>query len=123
MVHSTKHYVQTSISTIVGGAVLSIDLIHAVSVDAKNDPDEVEEGNSVKAIYLEYWIRAGSTTPSSGQMVIYKSSADTTPPLAADMAALDSWDNKKNVLYTTMGLYNDQDADAIAIYKGWLKIL
>ncbi len=38
------------------------------------------------------------------------------------MAALGDWSNKKNIFYTTMGLFNDQDADAIALFKGWIKI-
>ncbi len=122
MVHSTKHYVQTSISTIAGGAVLTQDLVDAVAVGAKNSVSEVEEGNTVKAIYCEYWLRAGSTTPSSGQLVLVKLPAGAIPPTAAEMAALGNYDNKKNILYTQMGLFNDQDADAIAAVRGWFKI-
>ncbi len=122
MVHSTKHYVQTSIATIAGGAVLNVILVDAVAVKDKDLVFEVEEGSTVKAIYLEYWLRAGSTTPSSGQAIVSKQIADASNPTAAEMAALGDWDNKKNIFYTTMGLFNDQDADAINIYKGWLKI-
>ncbi len=122
MVHSTKHYVQFSIFTIVGGAVATKILSVAVSVGNKNTVDEVEEGSSVKAVYLELWARAGETTAGSGQAIVYKKEGDMSAPSATDMAALGLWDNKKNILYTTMGLYNDQDADAIAIYKGWIKI-
>ncbi len=122
MVHSTKHYVQQSITTVTGGAVVNIVIATAVAVGDKNLVSEVEEGCSIKAVYLEYWVRAGSTTPSSGQAVFVKLIGDSTGPTAVDMAALGDWDGKKNIFYTTMGLYNDQDADAIAVYKGWLKI-
>ena len=122
MVHSTKHYVQFSISTVTGGAVVVLSVAKAVEVGAKDLVSEVEEGSSVKAIYVELWARAGSTTPSSGQMIIFKRQSDATNPTATEMAALGAWDNKRNIFYTTMGLFNDQDADAIALFKGWIKI-
>ncbi len=122
MVHSTKHYVQHSISTVVGGAVTTITVANAVEVSGKNLVSEVEEGSSIKACYMEIWARAGSTTPASGQLIFYKVEGDTSPASTIDMAALGDWDNKKNILYTTMGLFNDADADAIALFKGWIKI-
>ncbi len=122
MVHSTKHYVQYSILTAVAGTVVTKDMSASVDVSLKNDVDEVEEGSSIKAVYLELWLRAGSTTPASGQLIVYKAIADTSAPSATDMAALGDWDNKRNIFYTTMGLVNDQDADAIAGFKGWIKI-
>ncbi len=122
MVHSIKHYVQFSIRTVTGGAVLTESLAAGVARDAVNLVNEVQEGSTVKAIYLELWVRAGSTTPSSGQLIVYKKQTDATNPSVADMAALGDWDNKRNIFYTTMGLFNDQDADAIALFKGWIKI-
>ncbi len=122
MVHSVKHYVQTSIAAVASGAVLTTDLIHAVTALSVSDPDEVTEGSSVKAVYLELWVRGSATAAASGQLIVYKSVSDAGAPNATDMAALHDWDNKKNILYTTMGLYNDVDADAIAVYKGWIRI-
>ncbi len=120
MVHSKKHYVQTSLETVTAGVPN-----HNVLVSALENPtsvEEITEGSTVKAIFIEYWIRSASLTPASGQAIIYKESSDTTTPTATEMAALGDWDNKKNIFYTTMGLFNDADADAINIYKGWLKI-
>ncbi len=122
MVHSTKHYVQSSLSTVVGGAVLNIVFATAVPVADKNLVSEIEEGNSIKAIYIEEWIRAGETTAGSGQLIVYKLQAGGAFPTATNMAALNDWANKKNIFYTTMGLYNDQDADAIAGLRQWLKV-
>ncbi len=122
MVHSIKHYVQFSISTVTGGAADTLVAALAVARDANNIVSDVDEGSSIKAVYLELWARAGSTTPASGQMIFYKSPSDASNPNATNMAALGDWDGKKNILYTTMGLFNDQDADAIAIHKGWIKI-
>jgi len=122
MVHSVKHYVQRDIVTAVAGTPLHTVLISAVARGSVSAEEEVEEGSVIKAIYIEFWLRSSSTTPSSGQSIIYKESSDTTTPTAAEMQALGTWDNKKNIFYTTMGLFNDQDADAINIYKGWLRI-
>ncbi len=122
MVHSIKHYVQKSITTVAGGAVDSTNIVVALPVSDVDAVHEVVEGSSLKAVYVEMWARAGSTTPSSGQMIICKVSGDTTNPTATDMAALGDWDNKKNIFYTTMGLFNDQDADALILFKGWIKI-
>ncbi len=122
VVHSTKHYVQQSIATVAGGAVLTETMIAAVARDDINVVAEIAEGSIVKAVYIEVWARAGSATPASGQFVIYKKQSDTTDPTATEMAALGDWNNKRNIFYTTMGLINDQDADAIALFKGWIKI-
>ncbi len=122
MVHSTKHYVQTSIATIAGGALLNITLVDAVAVGNKNTVQEVEEGSSVKAIYCEYWLRAGSTTPSSFVAAIYKVPGGGAAFSVAEMAALGGADNKKNILFTSQGLVNDQDSTALSLYRGWIKI-
>ncbi len=122
VVHSTKHYVQFSLATVLGGATLSLSIANGVDRQAVTDVDEVAEGSIIKAVYLELWVRAGDTVGASGQFIIYKKSSDMTNASTTEMAALGDWDNKRNILYTTMGLFNDQDADAIAVYKGWIKI-
>ncbi len=122
VIHSTKHYVQWSIFTVLAGALQAQSIVDAVAALAVNDPDEVAEGEIVKAVYLELWVRSSEVSPGSGQMIVYKIEADSSNPTIAQMAALHTWDNKKNILYTTQGLINDADADAIALYKGWIKI-
>ncbi len=122
MVHSVKHYVQFSLATVTAGTVLNVAIATGVAIDDVNIVSEVKEGSSIKAIYFELWIRSSSTTPSSGQLIVYKKQSDSGNPTAVNMAALGDWDNKRNIFYTTMGLFNDQDADAIALFKGWIKI-
>ncbi len=122
MVHSTKHYVQKSIATIVAGAKLDLTLVSAVGVGAKNLPEEVEEGNSVKACFNEYWIRSSELSPGSFVAVLYKLPGHATVFSTAELAALHSAENKKNILWSSMGLVNDQDADALSLQRGWYKI-
>ncbi len=122
MVHSTKHYVQTSIATIVAGAKLDITLVSAVAVLSKNLANEVEEGSSVKACFNEYWIRAGEVTAGSFVAVLYKLPGHATVFSLAELAALGTAENKKNILWSSQGLVNDQDADALSLMRGWYKI-
>ncbi len=121
IIHSKKHIVQNSLATVTAGTVLTLVIAKALEAQATT-PQDVEEGASVKAVYVEAWVRAGSTTGASGQAIVYKKSADTTNPSAADMAALHDWDNKKNILQTHMGLINDQDTVAIPLFREWIKI-
>jgi len=122
MVHSTKHYVQTSINTIVAGALASVVLISAVAVGSKNNATEVEEGNSVKACYIEHWLRSGEVTPASYIMALYKLPGAGVAFTSAQLAAIHDSENKKNVLFFSQGLVNDADADATPILRQWYKI-
>lgn len=123
MVHSTKHYVQTSISSITGGAVGVIIIANAVPVGDKNLASEVEEGNSLKAVYIEHWIKAGEAS-NSGSFVatLMKVPGGGSTFSFAEMAALHDAENKKNILYTTQGLMNINSGSATNISKQWYKI-
>ncbi len=119
---SVKHYVQISLETVAAGAIKSNTLVHARATADVTDADEVHEGAIVKAVYVEMWIRAGSTSPGSVLVSLYKKPGIGTAMTFADHIALFDYDNKKNVLYHTQGLMNDQDADAIPFVRGWFKI-
>jgi len=122
MVHSTKHYVQVSLQTVTASTIDTTDIVNAVSIDLVNTVSEVAEGSSIKAVWMEMWIRTQSTSPGSFVAILYKNQGGGSNVTTTEIAALGAYDNKKNVLYTTQGLTNDQDADAVAIYKGWIKI-
>ncbi len=121
-IHSKKHYVQVSLATVLSGARSNIDLVHAVLTGAGADDADVEEGAIVKAIFVEMWIRAGDTSPGSTLVSLIKVPGDAASPSFTDLAALNDYPNKKNVLYHTQGLTNDQDADAIPFVRQWFKI-
>ncbi len=122
MVHSTKHYVQHSISTILASARNTFTTVQTVAVGAKDLVNEVEEGSSVKACYYEIWLRSGETAGASFVATIEKIPGTGGLPSTATMAALGDYANKKNVLYTSQGLLNDQNADALSMIRGWIKI-
>ncbi len=123
MVHSQKHYVQTSIASILGGATLGVVLVDAVAVSDKNSVSEVEEGSNVKAIYCEYWLKAGEASNLCTHVTaIYKAPAGASGATFAEMAALGNFDNKKNILFTSQGLLNTEGSQATNILHQWIKI-
>ncbi len=122
MVHSTKHYVQQSIGTVVVGTNEDEILVRGVAVVDKNAVNEVEEGSTVKAIYCELWIRSAATAAASFTFIFCKRPSGVNSPTDAEMAALGDWDNKKNILFTAQGLINDVDSTALNLYRGWIKI-
>ncbi len=123
MVHSEKHIIQESITTDTFNTVQVMFLADAVAVVDKNLVYEVEEGSSIKAIFIEMWIKSsGSTGLASGQWCLFKKGGDTTDPSTTDMAALNDWDNKKNIIAMGMGLFNDNSADGVAVIRQWIKI-
>ncbi len=120
MVNSVKHYVQFSLETITASA--AEDKIVAFAKEVADDANECRIGASIKAIYLEFWVRTQSTSPASVLMTFYKGTSGVAAMTAIEQAALHDYDNKKNIFYHTQGLTNDQDADAIAFFRGWIKI-
>ncbi len=121
MVHSSKHYVQNSLATIVGGAKLDIILASAVVAPAAA-LNEIAEGSSLKACFLEQWLRSSEASPGTFIAALYKSPGSGVSFSAAQMAGMGSSENKKNVLWFGQGLLNDNNADATAIMRSWYKI-
>ncbi len=122
MVHSSKHYVQYPIDQIALGTRQEIVLVNSVAVLSKNLASEVEEGNSVKAIFVELWLQ---NQGSLGEFIctITKDPSNGTGPSFAQMAALHTFPNKKNILYTSQGLTsNDAISGPVNILRQWIKI-
>ncbi len=122
MVHSVKHYVQQSIGTVTAGSIETTDFVVSVEGTTANAVQEVQEGSTVKAVYVELWIRSAATAAASFTFIICKRPGGVNAPSVGEIAALGLWDNKKNVLYTTQGLVNDVDSSALSLFRGWIKI-
>ncbi len=122
VVHSRKHYVQTSLSTILGSAKSDVILVQAIEQGASASVSSVTEGAIVKAVYIEEWLRAGDTVGGSFIGCLYKNPGGSVPFTTTELAAMGDAENKKNVFYFTQALVNDQDADAVPLAKNWFKI-
>ncbi len=122
VVHSTKHYVQLPINQITTGLRESNIVIQAVGVVNKNTATEIEEGSIIKAVYFEMWLQNEGTL---GEFIltISKDPEDGAGPTFTEMAALFTYNNKKNVLYTTQGLTsNDGIGGPVNVLRNWVKI-
>jgi len=121
-IHSQKHIHQITLSTATVGTVTNSVIIDAVAPADVNSSFEILEGALVKSVYLELWV-IGSTADQFFTAIIGKFPSSITTATFAQMAALNAFPNKKNILYTTQGLApNDGVGQPVAIFRGWIKI-
>jgi len=122
VIQSDTHRVQLSLATVLAGANLATTIVEAKQPsDVSGGSTEVPIGTIVKAVYVELWVRAGDTSPGSTLATLVKT-PDAQTISFADQADLYAYKNRKNILYHTQGLTNDQDADAIPFIRQWFKI-
>ncbi len=122
IIHSTKKYVQLSLSTVTTGAINHFQIVISVESTLANLVNEVVEGAVVKAVFVEIWV-IGSVSNQFFTACLYKLPGGLNPISTANMAALGDYTNKKNILYTTQGLAsNDGIAGPIPIVRQWFKI-
>ncbi len=121
-IHSRKHYVQKSLTTVVAGAVNTFEIAKSTLPGGTDTVEEVVEGALVKAVYIELWVRSQEISPGSYVCIVEKLPGTATAITAGFMAALGTYENKKNILFTSQALSNDANADAIPILRQWLKI-
>ncbi len=121
-IHSSKHYVQTTLSTVSAGAITNQILASSVAVQNKNSVLEVEEGSQVKAVFVEFWLIQGSSSIGSFTAGLYKNPGGQNNMLTADAAALGDWDNKKNLLFVTQGLSPANTTFQLNLCRTWFKI-
>ncbi len=120
VVHSKKHYVQTSLSTVTTGS--ENDELVCFAVETPSLATDIVEGAIIKAIFWELWAVGGSADQFF-TLIFAKYPGGVNNASLTEMAALQDWDNKKNVLYTSQGLAsNDGIGDPIPLFKGWIKV-
>lgn len=119
---SVKHIEQLNLTTVTAGVSATRTIADAVVSPDANTSTEVVEGAIIKAVYIEFWIRASALAVNTFVFTIEKIPANATSPTAAQMAALFSYTNKKNIFYTSQGLTNDTTSVATPVFKGWVKI-
>ncbi len=122
VIHSQKHYVQQSRSTVATVALNTIDIILAVEGTIANAVDEVIEGAIIKAVYVEMWlIDAGAA--GSFSITLEKRPSNLGAIAFATSQALGAYGNKNNILYTTQGLTpNDGLTGPMPVIRQWFKI-
>ncbi len=122
VIHSQKHYVQFSRASVSANAEVPAVLVDSVESTVANTVFEVTEGAVVKAVYVELWVE-GSDGDGSTIVILSKCPSNLAEATFTQMAALGTWTNKKNVLFTHQGLAtNDGISRPLPIMSGWYKI-
>ncbi len=91
--------------------------------DTRTTVQEVSEGCVIKAIFLEYWLNGqGVANTTQFDLIAYKMPGVGTNPTVTDMLNLQSWDNKKNILYTTHGVLAEKGSQSVPVIRQWIAI-
>jgi len=119
-IHSKKHYVQTSLSTVSAVSVLNTILVD--SLETPTAVNQVVEGALVKAIYIEQWLH-NTGADGTEMFIIAKYPQGAAAPTFAQTQALGDFEGKKNILFVHQGLSaNDGVGNPIPLFRGWIKI-
>ncbi len=125
VINTTKHIVQSSLGTITAGNKTTVTVINSVAVSDKDAANEVQEGAIVSSVKMEYWIATNDASAGTNVVIVEKVPTGTSGATAADMALLQNYKNKKNILFTHQGLTNVALGVAMPLQigkDGWLKI-
>ncbi len=104
-------------------AAIVITTIANAIEGASTTPNQISEGATVKACYIEFWVSQDSASVvGSYTFVIFKQPGIASAITSANMAALHDYTNKKNILFTAQGLLTPNDGGQVPIVRAWYKI-
>ncbi len=124
-INSEKHIVQHNRMDITGPAgVVNFNIVSVVEQGvAATNPQDVEIGTTVKAVYTELWVSGGNNEQTQCTAVILKTPAGANAPDTTELSQLNNYVNKKNVLQTFQGIVGDTaSTNPIPVFRGWVKI-
>ncbi len=122
VIQSEKHYNNYSLTTVASTAVSRKDLVKGVALQDVSSAVDVPTGSIVKAVYLEIWIVAASTDVATFTLLIEKTSGAPTDITYTQTQNLNTYPNKKNVLYVTQGLFPGNTANPVPVVRQWFKV-
>ncbi len=121
-INSEKHYVNQTLGNVGPGVLTSVQIVAAVQAAAKDAANEVNEGSIVKAVFVEMWISSDDATQSSWVLSVEKLPGGNTAMTYAQSILMGTYPNKKNILYTTMGLAGQKIGSPIPVIRQYIKI-
>ncbi len=119
-INSEKHIVQRTFLNAAVGTVRSLILAQATS--SITNSEDVRIGAVVKAVYVELWFAGEGAAAGTSICILEKLVAGQAAASTAQMLALHTYPNKKNVLFTHQGLTSFAAANAVPVMRGWYKI-
>ena len=122
IITSNKHVNQLPINQVMGGTLTTVKVAHARQGADAAVASEFPVGGTIKAVFVEIWLLAGSQQPGSITFTIEKLVGGTASMTFIEAAQLYTYKNKKNVLYTTQGLTPDANGNPVPFFRQWIKI-
>ncbi len=124
---TVKHYVQQTNQAVTASNVLNQPLVDAVAVGAAHSNTfDVTEGSVIKAVHLDFWVMNNGATGTSTQFVaiLEKVVANQTAATVTNLANLQAYPNKKNILNSFQGnlAANIDGANSTTYMQGWFAI-
>ncbi len=125
-INSNKHFIPVTNQSIANGAILNTTVVDAVILSSASAAVEnVQEGAKVLAIHFEAWIQGDEVSGNSSQFIltIEKRPSGVTAMSHAQSLNLQTYGNKKNILYTTQGvLSSGSDGQSVPVVREWIII-
>ncbi len=122
---SDKHYVQQTNVSLASGAIAVVGLVQALARGTNRTATaHIDEGSLVKAIFVEWWLNGSGASGATTQFdfILYKLPGVGALPVTADLLNLQSWDNKKNIFFTTHGVLGGIGNQSVPIIRQWIMI-
>ncbi len=120
VVNTEKHISQRSLFTVAAGAIDNFNF--AITNAAPTGAVQVREGAKISAVYVEMWVTSDDAALGTIITTLEKLVGSSTNMGTGESASLNTYDNKKNILYTQMGLIGNDVTYPMAVIKGWIKI-
>ncbi len=121
-VHVEKHIVQNSLFAVASGAITTLGIARAKQTVVQTTDTHVREGAIISAVFIEMWLTSDDAAAGTVIVTLEKRPSGLTGMTTTEAAALNSYDNKKNILHTQMGLLPSNVDYPMAVVKGWFKI-
>ncbi len=123
-INSVKHFVPYTNVETMGGALRNQALVVAITRGADRTlASSVEEGSKIHTVFVELWLNGrGANATTQFTVIIVKLVSGQEAPTVSDMLNLGSYENKKNILYTTQGVLGEGNAQSIPVLRNWVSI-
>ncbi len=121
-INTEKHLVQFSLGSVASGALEPLIIAIGKQSVTATAATHVREGAKIANVYIEMWVSSDDVSSGTCIATLERVPGGLGLMTAADSAALDGYDNKKNVLHTFMGLIPNDVDYPMPILKGWFKI-
>ncbi len=124
-INTNKHFVHLVRTVVATGTMLNVVVVNSVVAPAAAATNQVTEGSVIKAIFFELWMHSNVTTggtTTAFNVTVEKRPANAAAMTNANASNLQSYANKKNVLYTTQGVLGPDAAQAVPLLRQWIAI-